>query len=249
MSAEKELGFFAAELRWSRGVEWYAAQFRDAPVRGEASPAYTLYPVFDGMPRRMAALVPEARLIYIVRDPLDRLLSHYRYLRFVLGLERLPLEEVVTDFQTSRYVAASSYHRQLEQYLAHFSADRILVLDQHDLLATREATMRRTYGFLGVDDAFVAPQFARVYNASAGLRANRGGHLAIHLLEVVVGSSRAAALRARVPLQLMRPLMHNQEQHELRLDPGLRSELGCYLGDQADRLRQLTGMRFASWTV
>ena len=76
MSKKKELNFFVAEREWRRGRSWYERQFpADAPVRGESSPAYTAYPVFSGVPARLAALVPDAQLLYLVRDPVERTIS------------------------------------------------------------------------------------------------------------------------------------------------------------------------------
>ena len=80
MSREKELNFFMEERNWRRGLDWYRAQFetsRKVSVWGEASPGYTHHPVFQGVPQRMHSLVPGARLIQIVRDPMKRHLSHY----------------------------------------------------------------------------------------------------------------------------------------------------------------------------
>ena len=68
MSAEKELNFFVEEKNWPRGIAWYESQFDpDAPVRGESSPTYTAYPEYHGVPERIRSVVPDAKLIYLVR--------------------------------------------------------------------------------------------------------------------------------------------------------------------------------------
>src|SRR4051812_3312851 len=78
MTRDKELNFFVEERNWSRGLGWYGEQFdAGAPVRGEASPYYTALPHHRGVPERMASVIPDARLVYMVRDPIARLLSHY----------------------------------------------------------------------------------------------------------------------------------------------------------------------------
>ena len=78
ISNPKELNFFIAERNWPRGLDWYRAQFdATAPVRVEASPNYTAYPQHKGVPERMAEVVPDARLIYIVRDPIERIAAHW----------------------------------------------------------------------------------------------------------------------------------------------------------------------------
>src|SRR3954454_424581 len=89
MAAEKELDFFIEDRAWQRGLEWYATRFRDdAGVRGESSPNYTGWPVWDGVPERAAAVIPKARLVYLVRDPIDRIESHYLQRRLQDGARR-----------------------------------------------------------------------------------------------------------------------------------------------------------------
>ena len=79
MSRPKDLNFFVRELNWELGPEWYASHFdRASPVRGETSPHYTNLPRFEGVAERMRELLgAETRIIYVVRDPIERMLSHY----------------------------------------------------------------------------------------------------------------------------------------------------------------------------
>ena len=79
MSRPKELNFFVSELNWPLGRDWYAGHFdRSARIRGESSPHYTNRPSFNGVPGRMHELLgSDVRLVYVVRDPIDRILSHY----------------------------------------------------------------------------------------------------------------------------------------------------------------------------
>ncbi len=78
MSWNKERNFFIAEHNWPRGVRWYERHFkRGFAFCGESSPAYTHHPHFRGVAARMHDLLPTARLIYLVRDPIERILSHY----------------------------------------------------------------------------------------------------------------------------------------------------------------------------
>jgi hypothetical protein len=76
MSSPKELNFFVVERNWSRGLDWYRGHFDpEAAVRGESSPNYTTYPHHLGIPERMHEAVPGAKLIFLVRDPLERFLA------------------------------------------------------------------------------------------------------------------------------------------------------------------------------
>jgi hypothetical protein len=226
MSAEKELDFFSVGARWERGVSWYERQFPSGTlVRGESSPSYSTYPRTRDVPARMASVVPDARLVYLVRDPIERMLSLYRFARFVLRNESRELTQAVRDFETSRYVVGSRYALQLEQYLPFYPSERVVVIEQSELRHRRAETMRRIFEFVGLDATLEAPQLAREHNPTQGLRANRAGHAAIGLLDRAMGPRRAAAFRARVPQAVVRPLLHAPSAPAVELDPSLRGEL------------------------
>jgi hypothetical protein len=151
MPEEKELQFFVAEKRWGRGRDWYEAQFAaagDAIAVGEASPTYTMHPEFTGVPGRIEALLPEARLVYAVRHPIERLRSHYLH-EVQKGRECAPIERALAS--DPRYLDTSRYAMQLERYLACFSAQQVLVITAEQLRDERAATVRRVLAFLGVD--------------------------------------------------------------------------------------------------
>lgn len=157
MPKVKELDFFVEEMNWARGVRWYEQQFAASGghrVRGEASTVYTKFPRYRGVPERMAALVPDVRLVYLVRDPVDRIRSHYRH-RVATGAETAAPEEAV--FANPIYLDYSRYALQVEQYLQHFAAEQLLVITSEALLSDRRATMRRVYDFVGVAPDFLAP--------------------------------------------------------------------------------------------
>jgi hypothetical protein len=160
MSRPKELNFFVAELNWELGREWYASHFNGrATVRGESSPHYTNRPRFDGVAKRMRALLADAHLVYMVRDPIDRMLSHYLH-NVGGGYDDRPLADALGDPE-SAYVARSRYFFQLEPYLEEFGQGSIEIVTREELKRDRAATMRRVFAFLGVDPGFSSDQFER----------------------------------------------------------------------------------------
>jgi Sulfotransferase domain len=174
MSRPKELNFFVAELNWDLGPEWYASHFdRAAPVRGETSPHYTNLPRFQGVAERMrATLTGDARIVCMVRDPIERILSHYIH-NLGGGYETRALEDAVADPDAS-YVARSRYAMQLAPYLAAFERERILIVANEDLASEREATVRSVFEFCGVDTGFTSEQFERAWETGSA-RATEGG--------------------------------------------------------------------------
>ena len=157
VSQPKELDFFLQERNWSKGVDWYRAHF-DAgrPVRVDASPNYTAHPFHRGVMGRMAAVVPDARLIYLVRDPLARIAAHWAH-NYALGRHDGDVAALLAARST--YVTRSMYALQLDQVLAHFPADRLLVLDQRELREHRAATLRRVFAYAGLDPDVRDPAF------------------------------------------------------------------------------------------
>jgi len=168
MSSPKELNFFIEDWNWPKGVDWYGGRF-DArlAVRGESSPHYTAHPHWTGVPQRMAQTIPDARLIYLVRDPLARIASHYTNL-WMGRREQQPLSAVLAP--TSRYVIRSRYMYQLEQFLAVYPRDRILAIEHRDLLTRRHETLERVYRFVGADATFRAPHQDVEINRTAAKR-------------------------------------------------------------------------------
>lgn len=138
------------------------------PVRGEASPSYTVHPRRRGVPERIKAVVPDARFIYIVRDPIERTVSHYMHRVSTEG-ERRPLGQALADLSDplSPYTCSSRYATQLRLYLEHFPLERFLILDQADLARERGETLRRTFSFLGVDDGYASAAFAEELERAA----------------------------------------------------------------------------------
>jgi sulfotransferase family protein len=249
MSREKELHFFVEEKNWSRGLEWYEAQFdASAPVRGESSPGYSVFPLRRGVPERIARTIPGARLVYCVRDPIERIVSHYTH-RTVNWPEMGTLEEALADPHVREWlVTPSHYWLQLERYLAHFPPDQILVLDSDELRTSRDEVLAGVFAFVGVDPSFRSPAFRRAHNAATGrTRRNRAGQAVSTLLERTLGSQRSQALREHAPQALKAPFRYEVEAPMLTDE--LRATLEAELRGEVERLREHTGLAFAGWSI
>lgn len=151
MPPQKEIDFFSIDEVWDRGMPWYERQFETAAgsqVVGEASPSYSKHHEFPHAAERIHDVLPDVRLIYCIRDPVDRLLSHYRH-EVVRGRERRPFVDAVADDQ--RYRDASLYGHQLHQHLERTDGSRVLVVEAEELRRDRITVMTNIFGFLGVD--------------------------------------------------------------------------------------------------
>jgi len=170
----KEIHFF--DLHWVRGVGWYQAHFPlnlwgGPPFTGEASPYYLFHP---RVPERMARILPGARVLALLRNPVDRALSHYHWeVRY--GNETLPFrramdrETEVLPGETARlladdgyrsflhqhasYLSRGHYADQLSRWFDHFPPEQFLVLKAEDLFARPGPTMVRVQEFLDLPDS------------------------------------------------------------------------------------------------
>jgi hypothetical protein len=246
MSEPKELNFFITERNWSRGLEWYGRHFDPAArVRGESSPNYTAFPQHVGVPERMAGVVPDAKLIYLVRDPLERIAAHWVH-NYAKRREKGDLRATLLHPNTS-YVARSRYFSQLQRFLEHYDSERILVIENQDLRDRREETLRRVFGFAGVDAGFHHPKFEQVrHSTSRKKRATRLGMRVQGLSKTRAG--RRVPRRAWLALDLALPLSKPIAKPE-----GVREALGEevleVLHEDAERLREFTGLELAHWSV
>jgi hypothetical protein len=247
MSGIKELDFFVAERNWHRGRRWYERQFQtDAPIRGESSTAYTAYPLHAGVPARLAALVPDAKLLYLVREPVARAISALHLAR-ALGIDHRPAAEALSNLDESPYVARSRYAAQLEQYLAHVPAEAIAVVDSEKLRSRRAETMRRIFRFLGVDESFWSPAMEQERNTARQRQRNLAGRALWGIGWRTVGTRRSRQVMRHVPAWAGRPL--TSPLPPTVLGPELRRHLESALVEDAARFRVLTGMPFESWSV
>jgi Sulfotransferase domain len=247
MSRPKELNFFVAELNWPLGADWYASHFHGrAPLRGESSPHYTNRPGFGGVAQRMRSLLGEPRIIYMVRDPIDRMLSHYLH-NVGGGYDNRELAEAFADPQ-STYVNRSRYRFQLEPYLETFGSERIAIVTREELKRDRPGTMRRLFEFLGADPDFTSQQFGREWERGA---AKGGGRF--RLMDRAV---RLPGLRSldrnfdRLPESLrwaVERIIHDPDSGEVpkpEVPAQLREQLEGLFRDDVERLEGLAGRRF-----
>jgi hypothetical protein len=170
-SFRKEVEFFSRY--YSRGVPWYRAHFEleagRRRLRFEATPDYLFHPL---APARAAAVVPEARLVVLLRDPVARAWSHHQHM-VGLGYESLPFDAAL-DAEESRcapdlaalasdpdhdakallrysYVARGRYAEQLDRWLAAFPPDRLLVVRSEDFFRDTVTEFGRILDFLELE--------------------------------------------------------------------------------------------------
>jgi hypothetical protein len=177
----KEPEFFARDDLYAHGLESYGEKFASArpdQMIGEASTIYTLAPLFADTAARIKTHVPEAKLIYVLRQPVDRAYSFYTQItkNYQNGTRDYAVHRSFEDFVIAdRHaqaaprnkafsshndhlpdvpelcLAGSDYVHQVQSYLKHFPREAMLFLKFEDFVTDRQNTVRKVTDFLGID--------------------------------------------------------------------------------------------------
>jgi len=244
MSTPKETDFFLAST--SHDVSWYKECFpKDARIRGESSPNYSKYPTKPGVPERIHALLPNVQLIYLVRDPIARIVSHYLH-SLDRRREHRSIDAVLSgDLSKNHYVLCSSYHLQLMRYLKFYSEDQILVVASERLRHNRRKVLQNIFRFLGVNPTFNAEALSVEHGTSSEKTQDTW------LGRLISGTKIATWIRRLIPSTLetrARSLLHRPATAP-KLSTPLRMRLHSALEDDVRNLRSLTGDAFEEWSL
>lgn len=242
MAREKETDFFVAERNWDRGLGWYQGLYEPGRARyGEASPNYTKHDIFPGVPERIRSTVPGCRFIYIVRDPVARVESQYKF-RQVLTPGELPDDSPVWN----HIVETSRYHRQLQPYVEIFGRDSILVVDFDALIAEPRSVLRAVGDFIGVSDSWSDLSEVNI-NSSSELA--RMPPWVLRLRQSRLLSDARRLLPQSVVDGLRGRLASGKERKPAGIGAAKREEIRQALAEDAARFREFTGRAFEEWTV
>jgi hypothetical protein len=181
----KEVSFF--DRHYARGERWYRAHLpvRRRGIIGEASPSYLFHPL---APERVARLIPHARLIALLRNPVDRAFSHYQH-EVALGREPLSFENAIARedermqgevermlddpsyfsyaWWNYTYLARGRYAEQLERWFAAFPRDHLLVLLTDELAGDASGTYLSVLDFLGAGERSL-DSYPRIFERDYG---------------------------------------------------------------------------------
>jgi hypothetical protein len=177
MSKPKETDFFCRPDHDGHDLAWYRGLFSGSgPQFGESSPNYTKRHLFDGVVERMHPVLPDIRLIYLVRDPIERAVSHFLH---NVAKGRVSRDDFASYFDDldNPALLTSRYDYQLEPFVQAYGLDRILVMASEDLRDDRASALKRVFAFLEVDTDFTSPEFAKDRHVTSWKMKNAGESL------------------------------------------------------------------------
>ncbi len=174
MAKYKEVHYF--DLNYHRSIQWYKKHFYNIKSEkkiaiGEISP---LYMYFEEVPERIKALIPNVKLIFILRNPVNRAYSHYWH-AINLGYEHLCFEEAIKKeeerlsrgdiFQRQHYSYKDmgKYAIQLKRYMKYFPKEQMLILITEELKEEPAKVMKKIFEFLEIDANFTSDKWNAQY--------------------------------------------------------------------------------------
>jgi Sulfotransferase family len=203
---------------------------------------------------RMASVVPDARLIALLRDPVERAYSHYLHWHFDKVLEHRTFGEAVADELEAgpvtlaegrnpsdvdfSYVGRGVYLPQLENITAHYPRESLLVLLLEDMERAPEETFAKVCRFLGIDASVVPDNVGTVANAHHVFRPVWLWRLALE-----------RDLWRFVPKRYRMPLVHRMGTHRTPepIAPEVRERLDDYYASHNAALAEWLGRDLSAW--
>ena len=148
---EKEPHFFSKTPDWKANLEDYKNFYnpQEKQICGEASTTYTCYPEFNkNIWDDLYKFNPKLKLIYIMRDPVERIVSHYMH-NYLRNYTSESLEKAVLS--QSSYINRTRYFVQIRPYLDVFGKEQVLLLTFEELIANKKITLDKIADFLNID--------------------------------------------------------------------------------------------------
>lgn len=164
-SAIKETDFVLTDRDFDKGLDWYKSLFKGSGIAYEASPNYKKRDTFPGVPARMYSVLPVAQLIYVLRDPIDRAISHYIH-NYAHGRESRPFKEVIRDFQNS-YILTSKYYFQIQAFFEFYPEKQILLIESEQLRTNTATALCDIFKFLGLSLEFDTDLIEKTFHESS----------------------------------------------------------------------------------
>lgn len=233
MTTPKEPNFFSDDAIFSRGLAWYEGLFAAAlpgDLKGEASTHYAKLPTHPDALARLAAVLPAPKLIYLIRNPLERAVSHYIH-EWSMGKMSGNIETAFIDHP--ELVAYGCYGCQIEHYVRTFGAKAILLTSLETMTAEPQHVLNRIGAFLGHPGALAW----QTENGRENISAQRVRRFPLQGL--LIDNPVATALRRTLVPKALRDRVRQARQMSDRpsLTPALQSRLEAIFADDHVRLR------------
>ena len=251
VATRKEPMYFSHHFR--KGAEWYREQFAgdEQVIWLDASPTYTLAPLRDpppgdpyrAVPGCLKSLAPDARFIYLLRDPVERTYSGYWH-AVRHGVEKRPFADACMDPREA-YLDGSDYAGQLELWLQHFPLASFLLVDFAELKASPKRVVERCVAFMGLERDTEVPTDV-VRNAGG-----RVGWVGQRMNRIMIRYPAVRRLKVLLPMSIVNRIKATTagDREIPPMEEADREFLAEYFQERNRRLEELTGFSVGSWTA
>jgi len=250
-SDPKEIHFFMDDNFKTHSPEWYKSLFiTDKKISGTSPQNYTKLhrPAVKNVPMRIYEHMPKVKLIYIVRDPISRIKSHYAEAQSGGYAPKESLNKYLQNFNNNHYVNTSMYYFQISKYLKYFKKEQILIIKSEDLLTNRLDTLNEVFRFLSVQEIQDNSLFDYKKNIGS-VKQKRSS------VGKVLYSKNIQFIRNFFPRKLKDYLNKNKIVNKLsynsvsniNINENLETQIRNYLKPDLIKLEEFTGKDFSSW--
>jgi len=242
---EKEPAYFHQVADWRAELERYHALYDPRPgqLLGEASTHYTFFPEYRATAERLYEYNPALKLIYVMRQPVERIVSAYTH-NFVREIDRLPPDVAV--FADPTYVNRSRYGVQLRPYLELFGPENVLLLVFEEYTADQVTALYRVAEFLGIAAAPFEETDTTPLHQSVGQPYMRS-----QALRDFTKSEMFQKMRSIIPAAVRQPIRHRLLSNTIDEKPAFAREtkqaLWRLVEDDVHTVEQLLGRRLENW--
>lgn len=258
----KEPHYFSTQQLLDLGDDWYKglyAEAQEGQLCGEASTSYTRFPLVAGTAQRLYEANPDMKLIYILRNPVDRVQSEVlqtiKFLKGVMNedLTHLSLDEAldfIEDPASPHYsatVETSKYDLQVKEFETYFDPSRLLLLCQSELRHNLDDVIRRVCAFLDLP-AFLDFDHASKKNVTSDFLDGLHKEDFSQKYSSVPGYGAFKALLPEGVKDSVRQLLGKKRSAEnLTLSPARRAQLEAVLEPHAVPLQDRVGVPWSKW--
>ncbi|MEM7330582.1 MAG: sulfotransferase domain-containing protein [Chloroflexota bacterium] len=240
----KEPAFFNETVNWQAGIEEYHQLYAptEGQLCGEASTMYSFLPEHPGTHERLFEYNPDLKLIYIMRHPVNRIVSHYAH-NFVRSIVKDAPDNAV--FADPTYINRSRYGVQIRPYLELFGHENVLLLIFEEYIAEPDMTLQQVSDFLQID----AAKFSSV-DESAKHQSTGRTYLKYEAVRQFASSTLFQSARRFIPDAVRHPIrnrLSNQIEEKPEFSPELKRLIWRFVEDDVYEIETIIDRKLPIW--
>ncbi|MEM7131339.1 MAG: sulfotransferase domain-containing protein [Chloroflexota bacterium] len=241
---EKEPGFFNSHVDWEDKLDEYHSLYTPAngQICGEASTMYTFFPEVVDVHERLYRYNPALKLIYIMRNPVERAVSLYAH-NVVRNIEKSAPEQAI--FKDPTYLNRSRYGMQIQPFIELFGRENVLLLVFEEYIADQNSALAQVADFLNISVNGFNNQDDSHNHKSVGVP-----YLKYEFVRQITSTDLFQSLRTYVPQNIrysLRSYVSNTLEEKPEFSPPLRQAMRRFVDDDINAIERLLERKIPAW--